>query len=122
MGVFTQLGDEPLTHTRSFLSGGPLRLLFSSFSFLILVTSLLAFLCSCFVSVFYGPSLPVGNISSGTENLTEVTETMLTPTPTLTQQQEVYVFHLYTPLSHTFYNIYSTYTELPHFLSAFVTP
>ncbi|KAM9435743.1 SUN domain-containing ossification factor isoform 3-T4 [Clarias gariepinus] len=30
-----------------------------------------------------------GNISSGTENLTEVTETMLTPTPTLTQQQEV---------------------------------
>ncbi|KAF5900461.1 SUN domain-containing ossification factor isoform X1, partial [Clarias magur] len=30
-----------------------------------------------------------GNISSGPENLTEVTETMLTPTPTLAQQQEV---------------------------------
>ncbi|GAA6080466.1 SUN domain-containing ossification factor isoform X1, partial [Tachysurus ichikawai] len=30
-----------------------------------------------------------GNMSSETENMTEVTETVLTPTPTLTQQQEI---------------------------------
>ncbi|XP_060773555.1 SUN domain-containing ossification factor isoform X4 [Neoarius graeffei] len=34
-----------------------------------------------------------GNVSSGIENVTEVTETMLTPTPTLMQQQET----LHTP-------------------------
>lgn len=56
-----------------------------------------------FIPVFHGHCLSVGNISSGTENITEVTETTLTPTSTLAQQQEMYVFHLHTHVSHMRY-------------------
>lgn len=65
------------------------------FPFPHLHNSILDFLCSLFfIPVYHGHCLSVGNISSGTENITEVTETTLTPTSTLAQQQEMYVLHL----------------------------
>lgn len=47
-----------------------------------------------YFSVSFSSCFCVGNVSSGTENITEVTETTLAPTPTLTQQEEMYVLHL----------------------------
>lgn len=66
------------------------------------ITSLLL-LCSLFLFLFYGHRLSVGNMSSGTENITEVTETTLASTPTVTQQQETYVLYLCTHTCHMHY-------------------
>lgn len=88
-------GEEFLTHTHSFF---PLSKLTASGScFSRFPPSLLHHsYCSVFVyfSVLFSSCFCVGNVSSGTENITEVTETTLAPTPTLTQQEEMYVLHL----------------------------
>lgn len=109
MGVYTQLGEEvsdAFTNTRSSLwSLSRLAATGSNFfPFPHLHNSILDFsVLPFFIPVFHGHCLSVGNISSGTENITEVTETTLTPTSTLAQQQEMYVFHLHTHVSHMRY-------------------
>lgn len=92
---------KSLTHTHLplILSCRFRQLLFFSFPLFITVVLSVPF----FIPVSYGHCLFIGNVSSGGENITEVTESTLTPTPTLTQDPDTYVSHLRTRISHMHY-------------------